>query len=167
MVFANFGRVLPYPYGPADGKYFTTLLTLSPVGDDLTLEFAKTLIENEGIRADDVTDYFSVSFTSTDCVGHLFGPSRLDAEDSLLRLDRTPADLLAFVDKKIGLKNTLIVLSADQAGQEVPAQLNQYGIEVNHVDPESWDKAAGIGNLKHRFGVGKKLIQKYFQPMSI
>jgi predicted AlkP superfamily pyrophosphatase or phosphodiesterase len=109
MVIANFGRVLPYPYGPADGKYFTTLLTLSPAGDELTLDFAKALIENEAVGADDVTDYLSVSFSSTDYVGHLFGPSSLEAEDNVLRLDRTLADLLAVVDKKIGLQNTLVV----------------------------------------------------------
>ena len=73
--FSSFGRVFPHPYGPADGKYFSTLLTLSPAGDELTLDFAKALIENEAIGADEVTDYLSVSFSSTDYVGHLFGPS--------------------------------------------------------------------------------------------
>ena len=162
--FASFGRVFPHPYGSADGKYFTTLLTLSPVGDELTLDFAKTLIEHEAIGADDVTDYLSVSFSSTDYVGHLFGPSSLEAEDNLLRLDRTLAELLTFVDKKIGLKNTLIVLSADHGGPEVPAQLNQYGIEANYVQPKTWDKRAGIANLKKRFGIGGELIEKFFPP---
>jgi len=35
--FGDYGRVFPHPYGPGDGKYFTTLLTLSPAGDELTL----------------------------------------------------------------------------------------------------------------------------------
>ena len=51
---ANFGRVFPHPYGPADGKYFTTLLTLSPAGDELTLEMAKQMIEHEDIGKDAV-----------------------------------------------------------------------------------------------------------------
>ena len=162
--FANFGRVFPHPYGPADGKYFTTLLTLSPAGDELTLDFAKALIENEAVGADEVTDYLSISFSSTDYVGHLFGPSSLEAEDNLLRLDRTLADLFAFVDKRVGLSNTLIVFSADHGGPEVPNQLKQYGVDANYVDPESWDKATGIANLKRRFGLGKELIQKFFHP---
>ncbi|MCU0776181.1 MAG: alkaline phosphatase family protein, partial [Akkermansiaceae bacterium] len=32
-----FGRTFPHPYGPRDGKVFSTLLTLSPAGDELTL----------------------------------------------------------------------------------------------------------------------------------
>ncbi len=162
--FGSFGRVFPHPYGPGDGKYFTTLLTLSPAGDELTLDFARQLVENEAIGADDVTDYLSVSFSSTDYVGHLFGPSSLEAEDNLLRLDRTLARLLAFVDEKVGLKNTLIVLSADHGGPEVPGQLNQFGIEADYVNPDEWDKAAGIENLKKRFGIGGELIQKFFPP---
>lgn len=162
--FGSFGRVFPHPYGPADGKYFTTLLTLSPAGDELTLDFAKTLIENEEIGVDEVTDYLSVSFSSTDYVGHIFGPSSLEQEDNLLRLDRTIADLLAFVNQKVGLKNTLIVLSADHGAPEAPGNLNQYGIESAYVNPDDWDKEAAIADLKKRFGIGKELITQYFHP---
>ena len=160
----GFGRVFPHAYGPPTGKYYNTFLTLSPAGDELTLGFAKALIENEAIGEDNVTDYLSVSFSSTDYVGHVFGPSSLEAEDNLLRLDKTLADLLAFVDKKVGLENTLIVLSADHGGPEAPPQVNQYGIEAKYVDPDSWDKTAGIEKLKKAFGIGKELIQAYNPP---
>lgn len=160
----TYGRVFPHPYGSRDDKLFTTLLTISPAGDELTLDFAEQLIENESLGADDVTDYLSVSFSSTDYVGHIFGPSSLEAEDNLLRLDRTLAKLFAFVDKKIGLQNTLIVLAADHGGPEAPAQLKQLGFDANYVDPSKWDQAAGIAQLKKKFGLGEELIQKFFQP---
>jgi hypothetical protein len=160
----GFGRVFPHPFGPADGKLFTTLLTLSPAGDRLTLGFAKALIENEGIGDDEVTDYLSVSFSSTDYVGHIFGPSSLEAEDNLLRLDRTIAELLAFVDARVGLNRTVVVLSADHGGPEVPGDLKRYGIEADYVDPDAWEKEAGFGALKRRFGIGEELIRKYAHP---
>jgi hypothetical protein len=162
--FGGYGRVFPHPYGAGDGKYFTTLLTLSPAGDELTLDFAKALIDAEEVGKDEVTDYLSVSFSSTDYVGHLFGPSSLEAEDNLLRLDRTLANLLQFVDARVGLANTLIVLSADHGGPEVPGALNELGIDAGYVDPESWDRQAGIAALKRRFGIGGELIQKYLHP---
>jgi hypothetical protein len=160
----GYGRVFPHPYGPATGKYFTTRLTLSPAGDDLTLAFAKALIEAEKIGEDDITDYLSISFSSTDYVGHLFSPSSLEAEDNQLRLDRTFADLFAYVDKRIGLKNVLIVLSADHGGPEAPGYLNALGIPSNYVTPEQWDKEPGISTLKRKFGLGKELIQSYRHP---
>jgi predicted AlkP superfamily pyrophosphatase or phosphodiesterase len=162
--FAGYGRVFPHPYGPATGKYFTTRLTLSPAGDDLTLDFAKTLIDAEQLGQHEVADYLSISFSSTDYVGHLFGPSSLEAEDNLLRLDRTLADLFAYVDKRVGLKNVLIVLSADHGAPEAPAYLNTFGIEAKYVTPEKWDKEPAIEALKQKFGIGKELIQSYRQP---
>jgi len=161
---AGFGSTFPHPYGSADGRYFTTLLTVSPAGDELTLDFAKTLIDAEDLGGDDVTDYLSVSFSSTDYVGHLFGPSSLESEDNMLRLDRVVADLLAYVDSRVGLDETLIVLSADHGGAEIPSYLNELGVSSAHVDPESWDKGAGFRALEARFGVGEGLILAYDHP---
>ena len=162
--FPGYGRVFPHPFGPGDGKYFTTLLTISPAGDALTLDFAKALIAAESIGGDDVTDYLSVSFSATDYVGHFFGASSLETEDNLLRLDQTIAALLKFVDDRIGLDNTLVVLSADHGSPEVPAYLREIGFEAETVDPDEWDQAAGIAALKQRFGIGKELIETYYHP---
>ena len=160
----QFGRIFPHAYGTRDGKYFNTLLTVSPAGDELTLAFAKTLIENEGLGEDPITDYLAISFSSTDYVGHFFGPSSLEAEDNLLRLDRTLANFFAYIDKRIGLENTLIVLSADHGGPEIPARLSQLGFEAGYVDTTSWDKQAGLLRLKEQFGIGNELITKFFPP---
>jgi len=73
--FPGFGRTFPHAYGAADDKYFTTRLTLSPAGDELTLDFAKTLLEQEQLGQDDIPDYLAVSFSSTDYIGHIFGAS--------------------------------------------------------------------------------------------
>ena len=162
--FPGYGRVFPHPYGKADGKYFTTFLTLSPAGDELTLDFAKTLLDAEQLGQDEVTDYLSVSFSSTDYVGHLFGPSSLEMEDNLLRLDRTLADLFAHIEQRVGLKNTLIVLSADHGGPEAPGYLNAHGIEARYVSPEKWDQSPAIKTIKEQFGIGKEIIQAYHHP---
>lgn len=160
----GYGRVFPHPYGPADGKLFTTLLTVSPAGDELTVSFAKALIDNEQLGRDDVPDYLSVSLSSTDYVGHLFGPSSLESEDQILRLDRQIADLLAFVDESVGLDQTLIVLSADHGSAEAPGYLKGLGIPASYIDPKAWNTAEGLRRLEKRFGIGEELISQYFHP---
>lgn len=161
---AGFGRVLPHRYGPGDDKYFTTRLTLSPAGDDLTLSFAKSLIEAEHLGQQEVTDYRSISFSSTDYVGHVFGPSSLEAEDNLLRLDRTLAALFAFVDKRVGLDNVLIVLSADHGAPEAPGYLESLGIPGRYITPGKWDEVPGIFALKRKLGIDGSLIDTYQHP---
>lgn len=93
-LFPGFGRVFPNAQGSADNGYFNTFLTFRPAGDDLTLSFAKALIAGEDMGQDEVTDCLTISSSSTDYVGHVFGPSSLETEDTMLRLDRTLADLL-------------------------------------------------------------------------
>ena len=162
--FPDYGRTFPHPYGKADGQYFTTLLTLSPAGDEIVLDFARDLMTAEKIGMDDVTDYLSISFSSTDYVGHFFGPSSLEAEDNLHRLDRTLAELLEFVDKTVGLDKTLIVLSADHGGSEAPGYLNSLGMGGSYFNFDDVDKTAGIAALKAEFGVAKELVDQFFQP---
>ena len=166
--FPGFGRTFPHAYGDMSNGYFNTFLTLSPAGDELTLDFAKEVVINEQLGQDDITDYLSVSFSSTDYVGHIFGPSSLEAEDNMLRLDRTIASLLKFIDKKVGLDNTLIVLSADHGAAEVPDYLSSLGMKSKTVKPDNWDVAPGISALKTQFGLDSKasqsLIKTYFHP---
>ena len=161
---AGFGRVFPHSFGDGSSRYFTTWLTLSPAGDKLVLEFAKRLLVEERLGTDSVTDYLSVSFSSTDYVGHVFGPSSLEGEDNILQLDRTLADLLAFVDEKVGLANTLIVLSADHGGPDAPGYLNSLDIPAGYVDTGAWDKDAAIERVKKEFGISGKLIETYSHP---
>ena len=160
---SGFGRTFPHQFGPISA-YLYSFLTLTPVGDDLTLSFAKALLEGEQLGQDEVTDYLSISFSSTDYVGHLFGPSSLEAEDNMLRLDRTLADLFKFIDQKVGLKNTLIVLCADHGAPEAPGYLKQFGIDSGYVSPDHWDKEPAIARLKKKFGIAKKLVHKFFPP---
>jgi predicted AlkP superfamily pyrophosphatase or phosphodiesterase len=163
--FPGFGRTFPHPYGEAGDKYMTTRLTLSPAGDELTLDFAKTLLDNEQLGQDEIPDYLAISFSSTDYVGHIFGASSLESEENFARLDRTLAELLAYVDKKVGLQNTLIVLSADHGQPEIPGHLHELGIEnAFYFDPKSLDKAPAIMELKKQFSIGEELIEAYFHP---
>ena len=162
--FAGFGRTFPHPLGTTDDQFFTTLITLSPFGDEMTADFAKTLIDAEGLGDDDVTDYLAVSFSVTDYVGHFFGPSSLEAEDNLLRLDRTLADFFAYVDAEVGLENTLIVLSADHGAPEAPGYLESLGMPGGYVTPDEWDTAPALARIKERFGLTGAVLSGYVHP---
>jgi hypothetical protein len=92
----------------------------SPFGNDLLLSFALTAIEAEQLGQRGVTDLLSVSFSSNDSVGHSFGPDSLQVHDIAVRTDRTIGELLARVDKLVGLDHTLVVLTADHGVAPVP-----------------------------------------------
>ena len=99
------GPTFPHPYGDGSSPFFYSLLGVLPALDELTLDFTKALVVAEGLGHGPGTDYLAVSFSATDYVGHLFGPSSLEAEDNLLRLDRVLAHLFAFLDAQLGRAN--------------------------------------------------------------
>ncbi len=158
-----YGRTFPHSFG-GPTRNLTTFLTLSPVGDELTLDFAKTLMEAEEIGKDEITDYLSISLSSTDYVGHIFGPSSLETEDNLFRLDRTLADLFSYVDEHIGLEHVLIVLSADHGGADVPGYLNQLGIEAAYFEPDSLLTPKLKEKIREKFKTSEELISSYVHP---
>ncbi|TLX73754.1 alkaline phosphatase family protein [Labilibacter sediminis] len=160
----GFGVVFPHNFGGTDNRYFTTFLTLSPAGDELTLDFTKELIMAERLGTDDITDYLSVSFSSTDYVGHIFGPASLESEDNLIKLDRTLANLLSFVDEKIGLENVLIVLSADHGAPDVPDRMKKFGVNAGYFDINGVDTLAISQVIREKFNITEKVVSGFFHP---
>jgi predicted AlkP superfamily pyrophosphatase or phosphodiesterase len=158
----GYGRTFPHPFGAADGKLFNTLLAVSPVGDRLTNDFAKTLIAHEGLGQDDVPDYLAVGFSAVDAVNHFFGPSSLENEDVVLQLDRTLADLFAFVDETVGLMHTLIVLSADHGMAEMPEFMAETGLAVGRIHTEDVIEAANAAAFS-KFGI-EDAAKRFFRP---
>jgi predicted AlkP superfamily pyrophosphatase or phosphodiesterase len=156
------GRLFPHQYG--DDKNLYLRLSLTPAGDELTLDFTKKLIENEKIGQGDDIDFLALSFSSTDYIGHMFGPSSLESEDNILRLDRKLAELFEFVDEKVGLENTLIVLSADHGAPEAPEYIISLGMEAGRFDLDYFKKTGPLNKaLKKRFGRGD-LIKTHSHP---
>ncbi|WP_368085148.1 alkaline phosphatase family protein [Vibrio splendidus] len=161
----DFQRTFPHPYGPASYKYYSTTLTVSPAGDEITENFASTLLMQEKLGQGEVTDYLSVSFSSNDYVVHLYGPESLETEDNLIRLDKTIAKLLKTVDNQVGLKNTLIVLSADHGVPESSPAANALGFnQAQYFNKDTLLSSDVEKRLKDEFGLTKDAIRLYAQP---
>jgi predicted AlkP superfamily pyrophosphatase or phosphodiesterase len=158
----GYGRVFPHPFGEADDGLFATKLLVSPVGDRLLLDFAMALVEGEKIGQDAIPDYLAVSFSAVDAVNHFFGPSSLENEDVILQLDRTLADLFAFIDRKVGLGSTLIVLSADHGMAEMPEYMTELGYEAGRLSPDDIVDAANEAGMK-QFGIDG-IVKFFFRP---
>jgi predicted AlkP superfamily pyrophosphatase or phosphodiesterase len=158
----GYGRVFPHQFGGVDDKLLYSQVIVSPQGDKLTADFAGQLLVSEQLGQDSVPDYLSVSFSGVDAVNHFFGPSSLENEDMVLQLDRTMAEFLAFVDEKVGLKHTLIVLSADHGMAELPEYKTEQGYDAGRLTSDVVLAAATrIG--KQTYGADD-LVKFYYRP---
>ena len=119
---------------PKNGGF--DILKSIPAGNTITAAFAKAAITNEQLGTDEHTDFLTVSFSSTDYIGHQFGPNSVEIEDTYLRLDNDLSDFLSFLDREVGAANYTLFLTADHAAVAVPAYLQALKIPAHYFD---WD----------------------------
>lgn len=100
----------------------------TPFANTFTFDFAKAAIENEALGKNTVTDFLAISISSTDYIGHNFGPNSVEVEDMYLRLDKDVAEFLLYLDSKLGKGNYTVFLSADHAVAHIPAFLAEHKI---------------------------------------
>ncbi|MEJ5994244.1 alkaline phosphatase PafA [Pedobacter sp. Du54] len=98
-----------------------SMLASMPQGNSYTLEMAKSAIVGEKLGQTGNSDFLAISLSSTDYVGHQFGPNSIEAEDTYLRLDKDLESFFAYLDKTIGKGNYLFFLTADHGSTPVPA----------------------------------------------
>lgn len=110
------------------------MLATTPFGDDIVTELAKAAIDGESLGADEWTDFLAISYSSTDAVGHSFGPNSVEVEDMYIRLDRNLEDLLRYLDEKAGRDNYLVFLTADHAVADVAQSLLDNRIPSGYFD---------------------------------
>ncbi|SDS54213.1 alkaline phosphatase PafA [Gramella sp. MAR_2010_147] len=110
------------------------LIKATPFGNDLTAEFAKAAVEGESLGEDDITDILTLSFSSTDYVGHNFGVNSKEIQDTYLRLDLAIGDFLAYLDKTVGAGEYTVFLTADHGGVDVPAYLKSRKIPSGYFE---------------------------------
>ncbi len=93
-----------------------------PWGNELIEQFAEQAIASEKLGARGATDLLTISFSSNDYVGHAVGPDAPEVRDMAIRTDQQLGKLFAAIDRQVGLKNVVVVLSADHGVAATPDQ---------------------------------------------
>jgi hypothetical protein len=152
-----FGRTFPHPLGGGEaepGAKYHEAVAYSPYGNDLLLEFAKTCITEEKLGQDDVPDLLVVSFSSNDLIGHVWGPDSQEVLDVTLRSDALMADLLGFLDDKVGKGNYALAVTADHGICPLPEVSAAKGLDAKRIDPKTF-RAGMEKHLQSAFGPAK------------
>ncbi len=109
----------PHNFSSNEGKDFISV-RFSPFGNSFTLDFAKQMIVKEKLGATGQTDMLCISLSSTDYIGHIFGPQSIEMEDTYLRLDKELESFFANLDKTFTNKNYIVFLTADHGAAYTP-----------------------------------------------
>ncbi|PQJ73655.1 alkaline phosphatase [Polaribacter butkevichii] len=116
------------------------LIKTVPSGNTFTADFAKAAIIGENLGKGEYTDFLAVSFSPTDYVGHKYGVSAVETEDTYLRLDKDLADFFKFLDQQVGKGNYTLFLTADHAAVHVPAYLQSLKIPAHYLNIKKFNE---------------------------
>ena len=125
----------PYDLNALKGenRYFD-ILKATPFGNSLTTDFAIAAIKGEQLGQDSITDVLTISYSSTDYVGHNFGVNSKEIEDTYIRLDKDLERLFQFLDMNIGVGEYTLFLTSDHGAVEVPSYLQSLKIPAGYVN---------------------------------
>ncbi|WP_055435464.1 alkaline phosphatase PafA [Lacinutrix algicola] len=132
-----------FPYDLAvlkdDNKGFD-IIKATPFGNSIVADFAIQALAGEQLGKDDITDVLTVSFSSTDYVGHNFGVNSKEIEDTYIRLDKDLERLFKALDAQVGAGEYTLFLTSDHGAVEVPAYLQSVKIPAGYFNKKEFRK---------------------------
>ena len=128
------GRGTTFPHRLPKPKWFTkpeyNQLWDFPWLDEVTLKLARTIVEKEDLGADGALDLLYVGLSINDGVGHRYGPFSQEQMDGFLRIDGWLGEFFELIDQRVGLDNTLIVLTSDHGATMMPEMAQDRGLDA-------------------------------------
>lgn len=104
-----------------------------PAGNTYSVAAAMACIEGERLGQKEFTDFFCLSLSTPDYIGHQFAPDAVEVEDQYLRLDQDLAAFLRFLDKTVGKGKYLLFLTADHGAAQNPAYLKSLKVPAGYL----------------------------------
>ena len=130
------------------------LLPSTPFGNTILTDFAKAALDAEKLGKGEATDFLAISYSSTDYIGHAFGPASKEVQDTYLRLDRDLESLLNVLDAQVGQGKYVVFLSADHAVADVPQYMKDQKVPAGNLNGSAIRSILGQ-YLLERYGEGK------------
>jgi len=136
---------------------FCGSMEATPWGNEMIEQFAEAALAGEQLGKHATTDILAVSFSSNDYVGHAVGPDDPAVRDISIRTDRLLGKLFDAVEKNVGMRNTLVVLTADHGVAPVPEVNEARHMPGGRLSEPALAHAITDALVK-RYGPGKWLL---------
>jgi predicted AlkP superfamily pyrophosphatase or phosphodiesterase len=143
MPFEQGGRDVTFPHRVPDDPDKAMRQALGfPWMDSLTLDVALEGTRNLQLGRRGGTDVLAISLSTTDYVGHEFGPDSRELHDQLLRLDRTLGWFLDSLNTLLKGQAPLVILTGDHGVTSYPEAARLKGRPGGRVSPTGFQQRA-------------------------
>jgi len=150
------GTEIGFPHRmPVDSATARRMFITMPWMDELTLDFALEGVRQAGIGRGPAPDVLAVSLSTTDAIGHMYGPYSREIRDQIMRVDRMLGVFLDSLARLRDPRRTVVVLTADHGVTPFTGWSRRNGFPLaDVVSVDSIVQAASNG-LVLRLGAGQ------------
>lgn len=131
--FLSGGMHKPFSHKFTGDHRFVSFKTSGLVNEEVVAT-ARGCLNSTTMGSDGITDYLAVALYAGNYEHRPAGASPMELQDTYVRLDKAIADLLKSVDNKVGLENSLFVLTSTGYTDEESADLSKFRIPTGKFD---------------------------------
>jgi predicted AlkP superfamily pyrophosphatase or phosphodiesterase len=154
---SGYGPAFPHPMN-IDGqqhpnKRYYERLEASPFGNEVLWQLATACIDGEKLGGDGRTDLVFLGFSSSDLLGHKWGPDSHEALDCTLRTDDLIGRATSWLDEHVGGGRWTLIVTADHGVCPLPERWAKERPDAERFDPRSEFDPVLMGEvLDEKFG---------------
>jgi predicted AlkP superfamily pyrophosphatase or phosphodiesterase len=139
--FPGGGKTFPHelPTQVSD-KNYTDAFLVSPYSIDYLFTGAREMILREKLGKDNAPDILSIAVSTTDYVGHVFGPDSRELQELYIHADRLLGEFIDYLDAKVGREHYVMVITSDHGVGPIPEAAREVGREKIDAGRLSKDK---------------------------
>ena len=160
---AEFPHALKAKSEAPDAQFFEAWES-SPFSDDYLGRMAMASVDALRLGQGKGTDFLGLSFSALDLVGHDFGPTSHEVQDTLVRLDRTLGALLGHLDRTVGAGNYVVAVTADHGAAPIPEQAAAAALDAGRLDSALVRQAVQEA-LEAALGPGSYLVRSQYSDL--
>lgn len=153
------------------GKPWTYDLAMSTHAVTSVFNAAYTVLNKERLGRDKDPDLLCIGVSATDYLGHQKGPDSKEVQEMFVHCDRMLGALIDTLDKNVGRKKYVLIVTSDHGIAPVPEQVNANARPRDpKIDAGRWKDAQLIARadsaLTATFGkpMQKSWVKKLYQP---
>jgi len=151
--------IFPHKFDTLTQSEKYSVLRTIPAGNTYSLLMAKACMDGEKLGQGSDADFLCVSLSSSDYVGHQFGPNSMEVEDMYLHLDKDIASFLHYLDEKVGKDNYLLFLTADHGAAHNASFLNDLDVPAGSTAADMLDALnTNLKTIFHRDTLVKDIM---------
>jgi predicted AlkP superfamily pyrophosphatase or phosphodiesterase len=130
--------------------------------DREVLRLATSIVRENHLGLDADPDLLFIGLSTSDWVGHYYGPYSQEVMDHFLKLDRYLNSFINRLDELVGLDRVLFVLTSDHGGCPLPEYAKQkYNLPAGRIDwnlySKTWNDIDSI--LASRYGTKQLYVR--------